>query len=78
MLIYTNPQDVYRCVEGGLELSYLNVGQMSKREDNTKITGGVAISSKDKEYFKKLVEKGIRVEIQMVPNDKVTMLEKFI
>ncbi|WP_161949558.1 PTS system mannose/fructose/N-acetylgalactosamine-transporter subunit IIB, partial [Streptococcus suis] len=23
MLIYTNPQDVYRCVEGGLELSYL-------------------------------------------------------
>ncbi|HEL2592259.1 PTS sugar transporter subunit IIB [Streptococcus suis] len=78
MLIYTNPQDVYRSVEGGLKLSYLNVGQMSKREDNTKITGGVAISSKDKEYFKKLVEKGIRVEIQMVPNDKVTMLEKFI
>ncbi|HEU6610112.1 TPA: PTS mannose/fructose/sorbose transporter subunit IIB, partial [Streptococcus pneumoniae] len=27
---------------------------------------------------KKIVDKGTRVEIQMVPNDKVTMLEKFL
>ncbi|MTV87930.1 PTS mannose/fructose/sorbose transporter subunit IIB, partial [Streptococcus pneumoniae] len=32
----------------------------------------------DKYYFKKIVDKGTRVEIQMVPNDKVTMLEKFL
>ncbi|HFR3975669.1 TPA: PTS mannose/fructose/sorbose transporter subunit IIB, partial [Streptococcus suis] len=25
-----------------------------------------------------IVDKGTRVEIQMVPNDKVTMLEKFL
>lgn len=78
MLIYTNPKDVYDSIEGNLKLEYLNVGQMSKTEENEKVTGGVALDEEDKYYFKKIVDKGTRVEIQMVPNDKVTMLEKFL
>lgn len=78
MLIYTNPKDVYDSIEGNLKLEYLNVGQMSKTEENEKVTGGVALGEEDKYYFKKIVDKGTRVEIQMVPNDKVTMLEKFL
>ncbi|OIB44025.1 PTS sugar transporter subunit IIB [Streptococcus pneumoniae] len=78
MLIYTNPKDVYDSIEGNLKLEYLNVGQMSKTEENEKVTGGVAPVEEDKYYFKKIVDKGTRVEIQMVPNDKVTMLEKFL
>ncbi|HGQ8390643.1 TPA: PTS sugar transporter subunit IIB [Streptococcus pneumoniae] len=78
MLIYTNPKDVYDSIEGNLKLEYLNVGQMSKTEENEKVTGGVDLGEEDKYYFKKIVDKGTRVEIQMVPNDKVTMLEKFL
>ncbi|MDG7503879.1 PTS sugar transporter subunit IIB [Streptococcus pneumoniae] len=78
MLIYTNPKDVYDSIEGNLKLEYLNVGQMSKTEENEKVTGGVTLGEEDKYYFKKIVDKGTRVEIQMVPNDKVTMLEKFL
>ncbi|VQY84789.1 PTS system transporter subunit IIB [Streptococcus pneumoniae] len=78
MLIYTNPKDVYDSIEGNLKLEYLNVGQMSKTEENEKVTGVVALGEEDKYYFKKIVDKGTRVEIQMVPNDKVTMLEKFL
>lgn len=78
MLIYTNPKDVYDSIEGNLKLEYLNVGQMSKTEENEKVTGCVALGEEDKYYFKKIVDKGTRVEIQMVPNDKVTMLEKFL
>ncbi|HEU5551697.1 PTS sugar transporter subunit IIB [Streptococcus pneumoniae] len=78
MLIYTNPKDVYDSIEGNLKLEYLNVGQMSKTEENEKVTGGVVLGEEDKYYFKKIVDKGTRVEIQMVPNDKVTMLEKFL
>ncbi|MDS8213182.1 PTS sugar transporter subunit IIB, partial [Streptococcus pneumoniae] len=69
MLIYTNPKDVYDSIEGNLKLEYLNVGQMSKTEENEKVTGGVALGEEDKYYFKKIVDKGTRVEIQMVPND---------
>lgn len=78
MLIYTNPKEVSLCMDGGLELEYLNVGQMSKTEDNEKVTGGVALGEEDKEFFRKIVAKGTRVEIQMVPNDKITLLEKFL
>ncbi|VQR38292.1 PTS system transporter subunit IIB [Streptococcus pneumoniae] len=71
-------EQVIIVIEGNLKLEYLNVGQMSKTEENEKVTGGVALGEEDKYYFKKIVDKGTRVEIQMVPNDKVTMLEKFL
>lgn len=57
MLIYTNPKDVYDSIEGNLKLEYLNVGQMSKTEENEKVTGGVALGEEDKYYFKKIVDK---------------------
>lgn len=78
MLIYTNPKDVYDSIEGNLKLEYLNVGQMSKTEENEKVTGGVDLGGRRIIKKKKIVDKGTRVEIQMVPNDKVTMLEKFL
>ncbi|MBF0787310.1 MULTISPECIES: PTS sugar transporter subunit IIB [unclassified Streptococcus] len=78
MVIYTNPKDVYDCIAGGMVLEYLNVGQMSKTDDNEKVTGGVALGAEDKVYFQKIVDKGTRVEIQMVPNDKITRLEKYL
>lgn len=43
---------------------------MSKTSDNKKITQGVAVSDKDIESFRKLVDLGVNTEIHMVPNHK--------
>ena len=48
---------MYDSIEGNLKLEYLNVGQMSKTEENEKVTGGVALGEEDKYYFKKIVDR---------------------
>lgn len=78
MLIFTNPKEVFECISGGITLKYLNVGQMSKNDTNKKVTVGVALGDEDKLYFKKIIDLGIKVEIQMVPNDKITLMDKFV
>ncbi|MDU4937663.1 MAG: PTS sugar transporter subunit IIB [Clostridium sp.] len=78
MLIFTNPKEVFKCITGGVTIKYLNVGQMSKNDTNEKVTVGVALGDEDKLYFKKIIDLGIKVEIQMVPNDKITLMDKFV
>ena len=51
---------------------------MSKNDTNEKVTVGVALGDEDKLYFKKIINLGIKVEIQMVPNDKITLMDKFV
>ncbi|MDC0801819.1 PTS sugar transporter subunit IIB [Clostridium paraputrificum] len=78
MLIFTNPKEVFQCITGGVTIKYLNVGQMSKNDTNEKVTVGVALGDEDKLYFKKIIDLGIKVEIQMVPNDRITLMDKFV
>lgn len=78
MLLFTNPKEVYECLDGGVKIEYLNVGNMSKTHSNEKITAGVAISEVDREYFKKIISLGYDVEIQMVPNDKIDRINNYI
>lgn len=78
MLLFTNPTEVLECVTGGVEIPFLNVGNMSKTPDNEKITPGIAVSEKDREAFKKLIELGIRTEVQMVPKHKVELMSDYL
>lgn len=78
MLIFTGPFDVERILGEGIEISYLNVGNISKTEDRTKISSGVAVNETELESFKNIIDMGVNVEIQMVPNDKITKMNKFI
>ncbi|MQS76917.1 PTS system mannose/fructose/N-acetylgalactosamine-transporter subunit IIB [Companilactobacillus halodurans] len=78
MLIFTNPKDVFECVDNGVEIPYLNVGQMGKNDEREKVTAGVALGDEDKDYFRKIIDEGIDVQIQMVPNDGITDIKKFL
>lgn len=78
MLIFTNPREVWELLEGGVEIPYLNVGNMSKTETNEKITAGVAVTEEDRAYFKRIIDSGVKVEIQMVPTDKVSDMKDFL
>lgn len=69
MLLFTNPTDVLRIVEGGVDLKSINIGGMSFKEGKKQITGTVSVNEKDIEAFKKLHEKGIELEIRKVTSD---------
>ncbi|WP_155287703.1 PTS system mannose/fructose/N-acetylgalactosamine-transporter subunit IIB [Lacticaseibacillus zhaodongensis] len=78
MLLFTGPEAAYICLKGGVKIEYLNVGNMSKTDDNSKITVGVAVTDEDLHYFKQIIDLGIKVEIQGVPAEKKVNMTQFI
>ena len=77
MLLFTNPTDVLRMVEGGVALKSINIGGMSFKEGKKQIAGTISVNDQDIEAFKKLNEKGIELEIRKVPSDsKINLMTK--
>jgi PTS system mannose-specific IIB component len=69
LLLFTNPTDVLRMVEGGVDIKSVNIGGMSFKEGKKQITKAVSVNEKDIEAFKKLHENGIELEIRKVAAD---------
>jgi len=77
MLLFTNPTDVLRLVEGGIDLKSINIGGMAFKEGKKQITGTISVNEKDIDAFKKLNKKGIELEIRKVVADtKINLMLK--
>ncbi|CAI1100868.1 PTS mannose transporter subunit IIAB [Serratia entomophila] len=69
MLLFTNPTDVWRLVEGGVDIKSVNIGGMAFRQGKTQVNNAVSVDEKDIEAFKKLNERGIELEVRKVSSD---------
>jgi PTS system mannose-specific IIB component len=69
MLLFTNPTDVLRVVEGGVNITSVNIGGMAFRQGKTQVNNAVSVDEKDIEAFKKLNAKGIELEVRKVSSD---------
>lgn len=69
MLLFTNPADVVRVVEQGVEVKSVNIGGMAFRQGKTQVNNAVSVDDKDIEAFKKLNARGIELEVRKVSND---------
>ncbi|EKY3089172.1 PTS mannose transporter subunit IIAB [Cronobacter dublinensis] len=69
MLLFTNPTDVERVVEGGVNITSVNIGGMAYRQGKTQVNNAVSVDEKDIEAFKKLNARGIELEVRKVSND---------
>ena len=47
MLLFTNPTDVERLVEGGVKITSVNVGGMAFRQGKTQVNNAVSVDEKD-------------------------------
>ena len=69
MLLFTNPSDVVRVVEAGVNITSVNIGGMAFKQGKTQVNNAVSVDAKDIEAFKKLNEKGIELEVRKVSSD---------
>ncbi|MFW2491994.1 mannose/fructose/sorbose PTS transporter subunit IIB [Clostridium chromiireducens] len=69
MLLFTNPTDVLRLVEAGIDIKSVNIGGMSFKEGKTQVTGAVSLNDQDIKSFRKLNDKNIELEIRKVASD---------
>ncbi|MEN5015276.1 PTS mannose transporter subunit IIAB [Erwinia sp. Eh17-17] len=76
MLLFTNPTDVVRLVEEGVNITTVNIGGMAFRQGKTQVNNAVSVDAKDIEAFKKLNERGIELEVRKVSSDqKLKMMD---
>ncbi|WP_017798635.1 mannose/fructose/sorbose PTS transporter subunit IIA [Oceanobacillus kimchii] len=69
LLLFENPHDVLRAVEGGVPLETINVGSMAHSPGKVQPNKVLAFSQADLDAFKKLKEAGLTFDVRKVPND---------
>lgn len=78
LLLFTNPTDVLRLVEAGIDIKTVNVGGMSFKEGKTQLTGAVSVNDEDIKSFKSLNDLNIELEIRKVASDSKSYVMKLI
>lgn len=76
MLLFTNPTDVERIVEGRVKITSVNIGGMAFRQGKTQVNNAISVDAKDIEAFNKLNARGIELEARKVSTDpKLKMMD---
>ena len=68
-IIVESVEDAYRLESGFPAIKSINIGGMKAREDRKQISKAVFVSEEDIEKLRILGDKGIELEIRLVPSD---------
>lgn len=75
MLLFTNSLDVNALVDGGLDITKLNVGGMRMQDGRRQLSRAVSVTPEEEQAFKNIIAKNVIVEVQMVPKDPIVELK---
>ena len=78
MLLFENPQDVLRAVEGGVPLKTINVGSMAHTIGKVQPNKVLAFSQEDIDTFNKLKKDGLKFDVRKVPNDSKGNMDEIL
>lgn len=78
LLLFENPEDVLRVVEGGLELDEVNVGSMAHSVGKVVVSKVLSMGEEDVKTFEKLKEKGVKFDVRKVPNDSRDNMDEIL
>ncbi|WP_080146881.1 mannose/fructose/sorbose PTS transporter subunit IIA [Marinilactibacillus piezotolerans] len=78
LLLFENPTDVLRVVEGGVELEEVNVGSMAHSEGKVMINNVLSVDQKDVDAFEKLKSYGVKFDVRKVPADQRKNMEELL
>lgn len=78
MILCESVEDVYRLATKTSCITAINLGGMKSGENRKQISKAVHVSEEDIALIKELVDKGIAISVQMVPDDTETDVVKLI
>ena len=78
MLLFENPEDLLRAVEGGVPLKTVNVGSMAHSAGKVQPNKVLAFSQEDIDTFEKLKKAGLDFDVRKVPNDSKGNMDEII
>ncbi|MFT9450979.1 mannose/fructose/sorbose PTS transporter subunit IIA [Liquorilactobacillus ghanensis] len=78
LLLFENPEDALRVIEGGVDIKELNIGSMAHSVGKVVVNKVLSMGPEDVETFEKLAEKGIKFDVRKVPNDSHGNMDELI
>lgn len=68
-LLFETPQDLLKCIEGGVDIKKVNIGSMAHSVGKVVITNAIAMGEDDVKTLEELKAKGVEFEARKVPSD---------
>ncbi|MFP7492976.1 mannose/fructose/sorbose PTS transporter subunit IIA [Terribacillus saccharophilus] len=78
LLLFENPQDALRAVEGGVPLDTINVGSMAHSPGKVQPNKVLAFGQEDIDTFAKLKEHGVKFDVRKVPGDSKGNMDEIL
>ncbi|MEG1502971.1 mannose/fructose/sorbose PTS transporter subunit IIA [Enterococcus sp. 22-H-5-01] len=78
LLLFENPEDVLRAVEGGVNIEEVNVGSMAHSVGKVVVSKVLSMGQEDVDTFEKLKAKGIKFDVRKVPNDSRANMDEIL
>ena len=72
------PEAIEALIDGGVVLDKVILGGMGAKEGRSRFNKNVSASSNEVECIKRILEKGVSMYYQMVPNEKAVDVKKII
>ncbi len=77
MLVVKSPVILVKMMEAGINLLPVNIGNMSNRPGTTQYKKSISMTEDEKAAVEKLLQSGIKVTAQMVPDEPDVSIENF-
>ena len=78
MLLFENPQDLQRAIEGGVDIKKVNLGSMAHSVGKVVVSNAVAMGKEDVETIETLIAKGIEFDVRKVPADSPESIDAML
>ncbi|OCG06568.1 PTS mannose transporter subunit EIIAB [Gilliamella sp. wkB178] len=78
LLLFENPEDVLRTVEGGVDIKELNVGSMAHSVGKVMVNKVLSMNTEDVDAFEKLKAKNVKFDVRKVPNDSSSNMDELL
>ncbi|WP_066875039.1 mannose/fructose/sorbose PTS transporter subunit IIA [Clostridium mediterraneense] len=78
LLLFENPEDLLRAVEGGVPIKTVNVGSMAHSPGKVQPNKVLAFSQEDIDTFNKLKKAGLDFDVRKVPNDSKGNMDEIL
>jgi PTS system mannose-specific IIB component len=78
IILVNSPMTLYHLIQNGVALDKLNVGGMGACAGRKSLYKNISASAEEKEVFKKILDLGVRVTVQIVPDEKEVEISRYL
>lgn len=78
IVVFSNPVDVLRALDAGMECRTLNIGGMHYVPGKRKLMDILSVNDADLKALRAISDRGVKIDIQAVPTQRPMPLEKIL